>query len=77
MVRTSAGGWSVVFDTAPGARGDAPLELMPCVNLMAMEDLALRGGEGLSLLVSGPVYSQSGRSFLLPTLYVVQPRTTR
>ncbi|MBL8758340.1 MAG: hypothetical protein JNK35_07930 [Phycisphaerae bacterium] len=77
MLRTPSGGWSLVFDAAPDARGDAPVELMPCANLMAMEDLAMRGGEGLSLVVSGPVYSQGGRSFLLPTMYVVQPRAAR
>lgn len=77
MLRTPSGGWSLVFDAAPDARGDAPVELMPCANLMAMEDLAMRGGEALSLVVSGPVYSQGGRSFLLPTMYVVQPRAAR
>lgn len=70
----SGNGWTLAFDTDPQSPGDAPLHLLPCINLMSMEDLATRAGDSVSMAVSGQVYTFQGRSYLLPTMYVVQPR---
>ncbi len=77
MVRSATGAWTFAFDTDPESKGDLPMTLLPCVNLMAMEEMAQRSGEALSLTVSGQVLSQNGRTYLLPTMYVVQPRTAK
>lgn len=77
LSRGIGGALTLVFDSDSGASADAPLLVMPCANLMALEDLSARGGDGVSISVSGPVYTHLGQSFLLPTMYVVQPRTTR
>ena len=74
VIKAPSGEWQYHFDTGPDNRVDAPMALMPCLNLQAIEKLAERGGEALSFSLSGQVFVYKGRNFLLPTLYTVNRR---
>lgn len=74
MVRGQGGEWLLVFDASADSVVDPPMVLMPCLNLMAMERVAERGGEGVTFSVSGQVFVYRGRNYLLPTMYVVNRR---
>ena len=74
VIKAPSGEWQYHFDTGPDNRLDAPMVLMPCLNLQAIEKLAERGGEALSFSMSGQVFVYKGRNFLLPTLYTVNRR---
>jgi len=56
-------------DQAPGL--DAPLIVLPCLNRERMERLIERRGKGLSMVVSGRVFSHGGRNYLIPTMFQV------
>lgn len=77
LSRGMGGALAAVFDADTNAPADAPLLIMPCANLMALEDLAARGGDAVSINISGQVYTHNGQSFLLPTMYVIQSRAGR
>lgn len=74
MVRGQGGEWLLVFDASADSVVDPPMVLMPCLNLMAMERVAERGGESVTFSVSGQVFVYRGRNYLLPTMYVVNRR---
>ncbi|MFN0010671.1 MAG: hypothetical protein ACKVS8_03405 [Phycisphaerales bacterium] len=71
MVRSSSGDWSMTFDGDADGPADPPMILMPCLNLMAMEKIAERGGDALTFSVSGQVFVYKGRNYLLPSMYVI------
>lgn len=71
MVRGSSGEWLFSFDADAKAQNLPPMTLQPCQNLMAMEKLAERGGDGLTFTLSGQVFVYHGKNYVLPTLYVV------
>lgn len=71
MVRSSTGEWVYTFDSDAQGQSDPPMILMPCLNLMAMERLAERGGDALTFSVSGQVFVYHGKNYLLPSLYVI------
>lgn len=75
MARGAAGEWLLTFENDAKGTAIAPMVLMPCLNLMAMEKLAERGGESISFTVSGQVFVYKGRNYLLPTLYTVNKPT--
>ncbi len=75
LARGAAGEWLLTFENDAKGAAIAPMVLMPCLNLMAMEKLAERGGESLSFTVSGQVFVYKGRNYLLPTLYSVNKPT--
>ncbi len=74
VIKTTGGEWQFHFDTGPENKADAPMVLMPCLNLQAIEKLADRGSEALSFTVSGQVFVYKGRNYLLPTMYTVNRR---
>ena len=74
VIKTTGGEWQFHFDTSPENKADAPMVLMPCLNLQAIEKLAVRGSEALSFTVSGQVFVYKGRNYLLPTMYSVNRR---
>jgi hypothetical protein len=74
VIKTTGGEWQFHFDTGPENKADAPMVLMPCLNLQAIEKLADRGSEALSFTVSGQVFVYKGRNYLLPTMYSVNRR---
>lgn len=74
VIKATGGEWQFHFDTGPDNKADAPMGLMPCLNLQAIEKLAERGSEALSFTVSGQVFVYKGRNFLLPTMYTVNRR---
>ncbi len=71
MVRSSTGDWAMTFDSDAQGPADPPMILMPCLNLMAMEKIAERGGDALTFSVSGQVFVYKGRNYLLPSMYVI------
>lgn len=71
LSRAGNGEWLLTFDADKAGTADAPVVLMPCLNLMAMEKLVEKGGDGLSFTVSGQVFVYKGRNHLLPAMYAV------
>jgi len=65
-------------DTPPDAgpisgRGELPpMRMLPCLNLERLEKLRTEWGERLIVTMSGRVFSDAGRSLLLPTMYVIE-----
>jgi len=74
IIKAPGDQWQFHFDNGPDNRADAPMTLMPCLNLQAIEMLADRGGESLSFTLSGQVFVYKGRNYLLPSLYTVNRR---
>lgn len=74
IIKALGDDWQFHFDNGPDNRADAPMTLMPCLNLQAIEMLAERGGESLSFTLSGQVFVYKGRNYLLPSLYTVNRR---
>lgn len=75
LVRDGSGAWTLTFDNGvQNAGGDAPLIVLPCRLLMAMERRAEIRGEDLDIIVSGRVFGYNGQGYILPTLYQVVPR---
>lgn len=66
--------WQVTFDSGTEGKAEAPMTLMPCQNLMAIEKIAERGGDSVTFTISGQVFLYKGRNYLLPTLYVINRR---
>jgi hypothetical protein len=71
LTRAGNGEWLLTFDADKTGVADAPMVLMPCLNLMAMEKLVEKGGDAISFTVSGQVFVYKGRNHLLPSLYAV------
>lgn len=71
MIRSSSGDWAMTFDADANGPADAPMILMPCLNLMAMEKIAERASDGLTFSVSGQVFVYKSKNYLLPTMYVI------
>lgn len=71
MTRSATGEWVLNFDEDATGPSDAPMTLMPCLNLMSMERVAERGGDSLTFTVSGQVFVYKGRNYILPTMYVI------
>ncbi|MEM1164723.1 MAG: hypothetical protein AAGI30_00355 [Planctomycetota bacterium] len=74
--RGEMGGWIFVPDNdadAPsGQDTDAPLQLLPCLNLEKMMQIAQQRGSSVSFDVSGLVTVYDGRNYLLPTSFMVE-----
>jgi hypothetical protein len=75
LIRQPTGEWNLTFDADASGKSDAPMPLLPCLNLMAMEKLAERGGESATMSVSGVVTFYKGKNYLLPTMYVLNRKT--
>ncbi|MGD9692543.1 MAG: hypothetical protein AB7G17_11025 [Phycisphaerales bacterium] len=73
LVRAAHNAWDVVFDNDPQTpEGVAvSMRLLPCRALERMEEVGVRFGETLSLVVSGQVYVFEGENYLLPTVFRV------
>ncbi|MBC7835607.1 MAG: hypothetical protein H7Y88_10985, partial [Phycisphaerales bacterium] len=71
MVRAPEGEWMYVFDADARGLSEAPMVLMPCQNLAAMERITAQRGEGATFTVSGQVFAYKGKNYLLPALYIV------
>jgi hypothetical protein len=75
MQRSDRGGWRLVFDSdvddADDKMPDAPIELLPCLNLEAMQNVVESGADPV-FLVSGRVFIYDGQNHLLPTLFIQQ-----
>lgn len=71
VTKTSTGELLFAFDGDANGRIDAPVVLMPCLNLMAMERLIEKGGDAVSFSLSGQVFVYKGRNHVLPTLFIV------
>lgn len=73
IVRAAHNAWNIVFDNDPQTPGGVAvtMRLLPCRTLERMEDVGLRYGETLSLVVSGQVYVFEGENYLLPTVFRV------
>jgi len=74
LVRGWNGGWDFAFDNGPDARdrADAPLAVMPCMILQAMESLIQAHGDDVVFTISGEVTVYENRNYLLPTVFVVE-----
>ena len=71
--------WSeggMIFLSDVDADGDVagipPLRCMPCLNLERLEALRAEWGESLIVTMSGRIYVEGGRAYLLPTMYVME-----
>jgi hypothetical protein len=72
VVRAAAGEPTFVVDSgSSGEVAEAPMILLPCTNLTAIEALAERLGEAATFTMSGQVTVYRGRNYLLPTTYTV------
>ena len=79
--RSSLGGWEFYLDNDAGDTranakndDDAPLILLPCRLLEAIEDSIDDNERGAEFLLSGTVHVYSGESYLLPSMFrVVRP----
>ncbi len=73
LVRAAHNAWDVVFDNDPQTPEGAAvsMRLLPCRTLERMEEVGVRFGETLSLVVSGQVYVFEGENYLLPTVFRV------
>jgi hypothetical protein len=67
--------WVFTFDSDGRGRGEPPMVLLPCTNLMQMERVVERSGESVSFTVTGQVFVYKGRNYLLPSLYLVNRRS--
>lgn len=90
LTRLPSGEWSVVFDNDADAAGtaraagasdsaaagpDAPLRLLPCTLLQALETHAATAGDVGAILLSGRVYVYGANNYLLPTLFRQERRS--
>lgn len=75
LTRGTAGDILFTFDADARGKGEAPMSLLPCMNLASMEKVVDRGGDGITFTVSGQVFVYKGRNYLLPTLYQVNRRS--
>jgi hypothetical protein len=73
MVRTANGDWTFSFDADAQNQADPTMVLMPCQSLEAMEKLATRYGEALTLKVTGQVFVYKNRNYILPARFQVIP----
>jgi len=73
LVRDGNGQWVLTFDAGPkGDSGtDAPITLMPCLTLQRMETWATQAGDAVTFTVSGNVYQHQGKSYLMPSAFLV------
>lgn len=81
ITRTAGGEWRASLDNdpagEPGANqaaqsADVPLTLLGCQTLQRIESLAERSPNGLTITLSGQVFTYEGENFLLPTMFVVE-----
>jgi len=71
MVRLNSGAWAFVFNPDEAGAELAPMVLLPCMQLAAMEQIAEASPESALFLLNGQVFVYRGRNFLLPTLHAV------
>ena len=77
IVRGTGGQLAFVQETDTQAltpHGGGELILLRCRNLEAIEELWQRSGDQLAITVSGPVTVFEGSNFLLPLMFVLEPK---
>lgn len=74
LVRGTGGAWVFVVDSGPDDEPEPPLIVLPCRNLMAMEQLVERHGETVRFTLSGRIETHDRVGYILPTLFRVQRR---
>jgi hypothetical protein len=82
VLRAADGAMVFTFDSGAGdgpasgpSPGHAPLVLLPCQNLAAIEQLSERTGEGATYTVTGEVTTYRGRNYLLLRSYQLNRAT--
>lgn len=75
LTRGASGDLLFTFDADARGKGEAPMSLLPCMNLASMEKVVDRGGDGITFTLSGQVFVYKGRNYVLPTLYQVNRRS--
>ncbi len=71
LVRLGIGEWAVAFDNDSDAAAtpDAPMPLVPCLNLERLDAMASASGGELDLEISGRVLTYGGRNYLIPMMF--------
>lgn len=75
LVRGTDGWLEFRPDNGPSGKPEAAMTLLPSQNLSNLETLSDSAGENMTLSMSGDVFIYKGRSYLLPTMYVVNRDT--
>lgn len=71
LVRAPAGWLMFRPDNGSASKPEPGLTLLPCQNLMALENVSDTSGDSVTLTMSGQVHVYKGRHYLLPTMYVI------
>lgn len=75
IVRGNDGAPTFVFDSGASGQREGPMILLPCLNLMRMENIAAVQGDKAKVTVSGDVVVYRNKNYLLPRMFVVNRRT--
>jgi len=67
--RTPGGGFLFVFDADASGLADPPMQLIPCMLLENMEQVAMGRDDRSAILLTGTVFLFDGRNYLLPSVY--------
>jgi hypothetical protein len=71
LVRLGGGELAFAADNDQNSRTRGPMVLLPCKSLTRLEELAMARGDALAIELSGRVTSYKGRSFVLPTSFLI------
>jgi hypothetical protein len=71
IVRDAGGALAFIFEADVTGLADPPLTLLPCLLLQRIEYYADRAGSTAPVLLSGRVYANEGRSYLLPSVFQI------
>jgi hypothetical protein len=69
IARATDGAMVFIFDSGTDGGSPAPLVLLPCQNLTAIEQIGERSGEAATYTVTGEVMTYRGRNYLLVRSY--------
>ncbi|MBX3365313.1 MAG: hypothetical protein KF866_11185 [Phycisphaeraceae bacterium] len=73
LVRGGAGHWYFAPDTGVQDAQGQTRALLPCQTLMELERVAQRRGDGLTIELTGRIYSYHGQELVLPTMFLIAP----
>ncbi|CAN5768712.1 hypothetical protein BH11PLA1_BH11PLA1_04360 [soil metagenome] len=63
------------FDGDANGRSEAPLVLLPCKNLEALERAVGPTGDSVVITLSGQIFSYHGRNYLMPGAFILNRRS--
>lgn len=75
VVRGNDGAPTFVFDSGASGQREGPMILLPCLNLMRLENIAAVQGDKAKVTVSGDVVVYRNKNYLLPRMFIVNRRT--